>query len=451
MVLDPNDPNRPWKPGMPDPDAPPMIAPPAPPPVPSQSLTDLTPPPTPGTPAPQPDITPGLMPPPAGITPGLTPPPDSSPATPQALTDFGPGNDLQGQQINPIDSARLDTTQGQVDTAAGKVAGFSGYTPYQAVGTGDQSGVKSLQDQAAGNIGGASITAPAGFQSDTGGVRSQLAGLTSGIGSAAPDRKSIALDALKTFDEQQANAEKTGIQRIGRANAAAGRLGSGMASTDIGNLESDLNQQRLQMERGLAGDVASQSLADKLAAVSGTSGALGQLGGLDLSKGSQDLAASGAKANLALAKGGAQQSLAGQQFEQGATGRNEARADQANNLAVEQANQGAKTGAVNTLAGLESQQAGQEAAKRGEVRGERGYQAGADQQALENRIRQRALEDSLQTSALNRNVTVANAENQAAGDYADQSAGANAGVQDLLSSYALQQYLAQHPELRGAA
>src|SRR6202022_1309078 len=88
---------------------------------------------------------------------------------------------------------------------------------------------------------------------DTAAARTQLGSLFSNIGAQAPNRLDIAKNALKTFDEQQADQEKTGIQRIGRANAAAGRLGSGMASTDVGNFEAQLARERNQEERGLAG------------------------------------------------------------------------------------------------------------------------------------------------------------------------------------------------------
>jgi len=114
-------------------------------------------------------------------------------------------------------------------------------------------------------------------------ARTQLGSLTTSLGSQAPNRLAIAQNALKTFDEQQADQEKLGVQNIGREAAAAGRLGSGMVSTSLGDLQTQLNRSRLQEERGLAGDVAGKTLEDRLAAISGTEGALGQLSGLDTS------------------------------------------------------------------------------------------------------------------------------------------------------------------------
>jgi hypothetical protein len=144
-----------------------------------------------------------------------------SPIPPLQTTSFGPGNNLVGAQINPTASP---------DTAA---------------------------------------------------ARTQLGSLFSDIGAQAPNRLAIAQNALKTFDEQQADQEKLGVQNIGREAAAAGRLGSGMVSTSLGDLQTQLNRAREQETRGLAGEVAGQTLNDRLAALSGTEGALGELSGLD--------------------------------------------------------------------------------------------------------------------------------------------------------------------------
>lgn len=51
-----------------------------------------------------------------------------------------------------------------------------------------------------------------------------------------------------------------------------------------------------------------------------------------------------------------------------------------------------------------------QAALRGEVRGERGYQQGMAQTALDNTVRQRQLEDALTSSDLNRNLAILNAQ-----------------------------------------
>lgn len=96
-----------------------------------------------------------------------------------------------------------------------------------------------------------------------------------------PDRFALAQDALKTFDQNQANGEKLGIRDIGRNAAAGGRLGSGTINTELGDLQSNLSQQRDQYTRGLINDASSQTLSDRLASLNGAESGLGTLSGLD--------------------------------------------------------------------------------------------------------------------------------------------------------------------------
>lgn len=150
---------------------------------------------------------------PTGITPVV--PDSTAPSTGNAITDFGPGNDLVGSQINPQQTAREATTAGQVDTAAQSLAN-------------------------------------------------------------APDRGQIALDYLKNLDQQQANQRQLGIQDIGRSAAKFGRIGSGVVTTSLGDLQSQLNQQREQSLRQLAADAASGTMSDNLNRLGALSGLEGQ-------------------------------------------------------------------------------------------------------------------------------------------------------------------------------
>ena len=96
---------------------------------------------------------------------------------------------------------------------------------------------------------------------------------------------------------------------------------------------------------------------------------------------------------------------------------------------------------LGALSGLESQVFGQEQGARGELRGERGYQADTAQQALENRIRQRMLEESLTEGAFGRQATRAQLGLQGAGLYGEQAAQSGATAADLLQELALQETL----------
>lgn len=99
---------------------------------------------------------------------------------------------------------------------------------------------------------------------------------------------------------------------------------------------------------------------------------------------------------------------------------------------------------LGATAGLEGQVYGQEAGQRGELRGERGYQTDTAQQALDNRIRQRSLEEALLEGQFGREATGAQLGLQGAGLQSQLAAGeqgaagdmfANIGLQDSLQKY----------------
>lgn len=140
--------------------------------------------------------TPGSLPtlqrPPVG---GMTPA-IAPPATgAQPLQPFGPGNDLRSTQINPIAGQRLQNTQAGTDVLFRSLA-------------------------------------------------------------QGPSLSQAALDQYKLFGDAQGEERQKGIRAIGQANARFGRLGSGMASTDLGNLEERLGiadaRERARLASGLA-------------------------------------------------------------------------------------------------------------------------------------------------------------------------------------------------------
>lgn len=165
------------------------------------------------TPGGGPTLPPGgphIMRPPPNV--GVTP--GVPPAAPDTgpITDFGPGDDLRFTQINPMDDARTSRLSDLVEGAAGRIGG-------------------------------------------------------------APDITQAGLDKLKLFEDETADARRLGTQEIGRRAAALGRVGSGMVTTDLGNLEDRL-QTRLARERaGLAADLTMQEAGDRRA----NAGVLGTL------------------------------------------------------------------------------------------------------------------------------------------------------------------------------
>ena len=134
--------------------------------------------------------------------------PQVGPTAPQdaggPLTNFGPGNDLLSTQVNPYTGERLSGVQAGNDVL------------YKA--------------------------------------------LTQG-----PNLQQAALDQFKNIQSQTAEQRQLGIQNIGRAAARLGRLGSGMVTTDLGNLEDTLRSHENQALGDLAYNTATQESADRRA------------------------------------------------------------------------------------------------------------------------------------------------------------------------------------------
>lgn len=89
-----------------------------------------------------------------------------------------------------------------------------------------------------------------------------------------------------------------------------------------------------------------------------------------------------------------------------------------------------------SLSGLEDQVYGQEAGQRGEVRGERGYQADTAQQALDNRIRQRMLEEALLEGSFGRQERRADLGLRGAEQYGQEAEASSGTSADLLQEMA---------------
>lgn len=267
----------------------PNIAPPAP----------VAPPITAQPPAPVPVAAPapGALPP--GLpTPNPGPPPDIAGAAgpPEAISDFGPGNDLRYSQINPVDNARLTRLNDLVDQSTGRIA-------------------------------------------------------------SSPDITQAGLDKLKLLEDQTAEARTLGSRDIGRDAARLGRLGSGVVTTDLGNLEDRLQTNLSRARTGLASDLTMQEAADR-------------------------------RANTGV------------------------------------------------LATLQDQLFGQGAAKRNELRGERGYEYGVGTDAYNRAVQQRQLEEDLKNSQFGREATAAQLGLAGAGQYDTQAADSQSAAADLMAQLA---------------
>jgi hypothetical protein len=142
-----------------------------------------------------------LMPP---QKPNIQPPGPAAPTPADPLTDFGPGNDLRYTQINPVDSPRVARLNDLVDQSAQKI----------------------------GN---------------------------------APDLTEAGLNQLAELRNRTSEDRRAGMQSIGRGAASLGRLGSGVTTSQLGDLEAVLQSRELAAQKGLAGDLTMQQAGDRRA------------------------------------------------------------------------------------------------------------------------------------------------------------------------------------------
>lgn len=173
---------------------------------------------------------------PAGIPKGVAQPPLGQPAgqppmvappmnaqAPLGQSTFSGDSNLINQQFTPGADPRLGNTQGLVDSAAQKLA-------------------------------------------------------------QGPDRQALALQTAQNLEAGLSDQRALGTKQIGKDAARLGRLGSGMVTTSLGDLESRLGEQRNRSISQLSADTAGQSLQDNATR-------LGALGGLENQQYGQGLGA----------------------------------------------------------------------------------------------------------------------------------------------------------------
>lgn len=158
--------------------------------------------------------------------------PIQGPAGPGALppgisgTGFGPNQNLISTQINPSNAADVNAARGQLDTQLGALQG--------------------------------------------------------------PDRQALAQQTFGALTSETDPAYVDALRKVNEAAAAGGRVGSGVTTSELGDVALGRQKYLGNLAKELSADAAGQSLNDRLAALSGTEGGLGTLAGLDYS-GRQEL------------------------------------------------------------------------------------------------------------------------------------------------------------------
>lgn len=275
--------------------------------------------------------------------------PTLNPGTSMASASFSavdPMSNLRGVQINPATDPRLAATQQGVDAVAQNVQ----------AGVGD---LNSRVTEIANRVGTLSPGSP-----EAAGARSQASATLQGL--EGPDRAQIADDIFGRLVESSRPAYEQELRGVGQKAAAFGRLGSGMTTSDLGDVQ-QRREEGLTRARGqLASEAAGLSLQDRVQKLAS-----------ELSAGASFQNADLAQAGFGLDQAGTQANLYGTGFDASRAG-------------------------LSDLAGLEGMQYGQGAGQRNELRGERDFQNLLARLSVDDRVRQTLTEDQLLNSAVDR-------------------------------------------------
>jgi hypothetical protein len=309
------------------------------------------------------------------------------------VSAINPGvNDFRGQQITPTASNQFANAQRGAQRAGsqygGAVGGALGQTGFRdgSMVTVNPTMTSAMAQQAFNASGGSAVN----YGADTRNIRGLVSRGTESLYDT-PDRVQLASDAFKLFQDESNPQFEMDMRNVGKKNAAIGRVGSGMATQDLGTVQQRRDESFANEARRLAGESAGQTMDDRLKRLAGTTGSFESLAGNDLAtaRDSRELAAS----NREQMRLGA--SLADQAFGQEDTNRRfSLGADQASNdLMFDRV--GAGRGYFNDLTGYESQLYGQDRGYRDELRGERGYQDDLAREARGDARNQRFDEEDL--------------------------------------------------------
>lgn len=247
----------------------------------------------------------------------------AAPANGAALSPFGEGNNLIGQQISPANSAYTNWLQNQSQTAGNAYSGFQ-FTPYQglapvdftaergmltgannaAQGLGyDFSGANSQYTGALGQQMGARNTATGSLQglqalgtgafSGGGANTASTAGLDAALAQArdtiggqfnygadigkargmvlpaleaamtGPERGQIAAESLALLEERSRPGYDRDLRSVTERNAAMGRRGSGLTTNELTDVTSARERELALARRDLANEAAARTLQDR--------------------------------------------------------------------------------------------------------------------------------------------------------------------------------------------
>lgn len=413
--------------------------------------------------------------------------------------------------VTPGRSSDTQALQGYAMGAAGTYAGAGGppnltNPAFQGIGANTYAQSQGVLSSLAGGGMGQAQGGSFGYNGDTQQARGLTMQQLQQTLNTTPDRASLASSSLQRMIEDSNPQFQQDLRAVGQKAAALGRVGSGMTTSDLGDVAQRRNEQIVRRAADLADNAAGLSLSDQQAKLAAAQGTTSALGGLDTSGGSLNLKYLNAS-NSALGQNqdaryrGAMglADLQGQSRNEAVGERNAAYSagQDANNLALNLDNTrfSRLRGQATDLAGLQDSSLQNDRALQGDqrternffadqnqqgfnnarsrfndlagyqqgresqdmnnlnwMRGERSYQQGLDQQAIDNNVRERLMQEDLLNGRFRRGMdlsqfgyggdptgtmlSAANMYGSQGNTYGNQASDAWGGAADAVSNWA---------------
>jgi len=414
-------------------------------------------------------------------TPGMQPLGGGTGMAMPSTQQFGADSNLIGTQINPTNSRQTNQAQNWTSSAGQQYNQFQ-LKPFQGVqplnfdtekgmlnGANGQyqnlsynfnpantqygnaqtqlgnaaNGANASFDKAASMVGGLSGGGGYSQAADTGQARAQTMQYLANLN--GPDRSKLASDQFALLEAQSQPGFENAQRQIGQKAAAFGRVGSGITTTELGDLglqrEKNLNQAKQQLSL----DTAAQTLNDRLSQLNAAQGVTQGFGSLDQNAASINDAATRATSGFQLQGADLLRGIGNDKYGMGrdqsnlSMGIGDRYGDQARDVTgLGERAAGFQRGIANDLGGMTrdtynagvnerdtaradeykqgdflgnrfdrnagylNQTQGQDRANRNELRGERDYQYGLSRDAVGDEMNRSQWEEQLRNGRYNR-------------------------------------------------
>lgn len=317
------------------------------------------------------------------------------PMTQPMQQQFGPGSNLIGTQFNPVASQRGQGAAGMTDKAAGSVSNyqFQGFNPMTA-NTSQSQGIYDNLLKTMGSGGGPRPVSGMGTQL-SGSLQPLLDKVTN-----APDRGQLAQDMYGVLEERANPGFQQRLRSVGQKAAALGRVGAGLTTSELGDVETIHNRDLDLSRRQLAAEGAGHTLDDRIRQLGAAKDVYGAVTSANnsASLGAEELNQRDFSNRLTLAR-----DLYGRESDD--FGRRTGERDSGFNR--EQTLFGNERNKLQDSSIYEQDIYGRDRDARDEYRGERGWQYGLERDALGDRERQYGMEQDAESRDFNRSMELA--------------------------------------------